>query len=158
MAALNNVPSSLIRVRLNWNLYCAVLIKRNLGGGGCSLLDITKEGDLRSHWWKTSWLSRLWASTVTTGWGSCFRRKRANEGTTITPIMCNSTEAPERDCFDVIYLVYGARREGVGQKILVFVPDYCWLSLPKAAWPSFCDTGCLFQCKHTGLGWYTEPL
>lgn len=41
--------------------------------------------------------------------------------------MCNSTQAPERDCSDVIYLVYGARREGVGQKILVLrriIADY----------------------------------
>lgn len=41
--------------------------------------------------------------------------------------MCNSKEAPEHDCSDVIYLVYGARREGVGQKILVLcriIADY----------------------------------
>lgn len=53
--------------------------------------------------------------------------KESKQGTTITPIMCNSTEAPERDCSDVIYLVYGARREGVGQKILVLcriIADY----------------------------------
>lgn len=59
VAALNNFPLSLIRVRLNWNLYFAVLIKINLREGNILII---KEWGLMM--WKTSHLSRLWASAV----------------------------------------------------------------------------------------------